>query len=165
MSGIAERKQKQRSAEAVPGRSKSDVGVLSSYYKYSTVITICQIYKKLISSFLVRRQVNGGLITIAWMLWLSTKKHVQANRAFIIRNEHSCFYTRVSVQPPASLCSSQFQYALNRRCGEEVRAQFLILHLLCEPLHNRTSSHKRLVCLLHLSTGCIHFSECYLNLP
>jgi hypothetical protein len=59
LSGIAERIQKQRSAEAVPGRSKSDVGVLSSYSKYSTVITICQIYKKLIFSLLVRRQVNG----------------------------------------------------------------------------------------------------------
>jgi hypothetical protein len=47
-SGIAERIQKQRSAEAVPGRSKSDVGVLSSYFKYNTIITICQVYKKLI---------------------------------------------------------------------------------------------------------------------
>jgi hypothetical protein len=48
--GIAEKIQKQRSAEAVPGRSKSDVGVLSSYFKYNTIVTICQLYKKLIFS-------------------------------------------------------------------------------------------------------------------
>jgi hypothetical protein len=47
LSGIAERIQKQRSAEAVPGRSKSDMGVLSSYFKYNIIIIICQIYKKL----------------------------------------------------------------------------------------------------------------------
>jgi hypothetical protein len=48
LSGIAEKVQKQGSAEAVPGRSKSDVGVLSSCYKYSIIIIICQVYKKLI---------------------------------------------------------------------------------------------------------------------
>src|SRR5438034_8832409 len=65
----------------------------------------------------------------------------------------------------ASACSSQFQYTLYCWCGEEVRAQFIILHLLCEPLHNRNRSGKCLVRLLHLSTGCVHFSECYFDLP
>jgi hypothetical protein len=50
LSGIAERIQKQGSAEAVPGGSKSDVSVLSSYFKYNTIITICQAYKKLLFS-------------------------------------------------------------------------------------------------------------------
>jgi hypothetical protein len=48
LSGIAKRIQKQRSAEAVPGRRKSDVGVLSSYFKYNIIVTICQVYKELI---------------------------------------------------------------------------------------------------------------------
>jgi hypothetical protein len=45
--GIAERIQKQGSAEADPGRSKNVVGVLSSYCKYNIIIIICQVYKKL----------------------------------------------------------------------------------------------------------------------
>jgi hypothetical protein len=46
LSGIAEKVQKQGSAEAVPGRSKSDVGVLSSYSKYNIICNVCQVYKK-----------------------------------------------------------------------------------------------------------------------
>src|SRR5258708_2324608 len=54
-----------------------------------------------------------------------------------------------------ALCLCPFQYAPYRRFGEEVRAQRLIPHLLCELLHNRHRPGKRLVPLLPLPTRVV----------
>ena len=64
-----------------------------------------------------------------------------------------------------ALCLCPFQYAPYRRFGEEVRAQRLIPHLLCELLHNRHRPGKRLVPLLPLPTSIVRFPQGHLDLP
>ena len=64
-----------------------------------------------------------------------------------------------------ALCLCPFQYAPYRRFGEEIRAQRLIPHLLCELLHSRHRPGKRLVLLLPLPTRIVRFPQCHLDLP